>query len=252
MDAGRGIPVILKRPLTMETATALIQRQTDNYFLFKKPQDSLGEERQRHRKRPLEPASSSGPTMSVQWCLNTGVSSAPPSPTCLPASQGEGRHLGFQVGQGWLEFLQGRQAEKHRLWKELGQQGTWTSIHDSCHRQKVPWVPRPAVLPCKVTRRKQVSETILKGKLGGLVVAACLHEPLSSWLDRNPGPQHSIFFFQILKPGCYMFTGEHSVEKLLVHTMKGKLFGKHSSFLLPIPRQKEKKKKPLVQYSRQS
>lgn len=42
-----------------------------------------------------------------------------------------------------------------------------------------------------------------------------------------------------------MFTGEHSVEKLLVHTMKGKLFGKHSSFLLPIPRQKEKKKKAL-------
>ena len=40
-----------------------------------------------------------------------------------------------------------------------------------------------------------------------------------------------------------MFTGEHSVEELLVHTMKGKLFGKHSSFLLPIPRQKEKKKK---------
>lgn len=39
--------------------------------------------------------------------------------------------------------------------------------------------------------------------------------------------------------------GAHSVEKLLAHTMKGKLFGKHSSFLLPIPRQKGKKKKAL-------
>ena len=110
MDAGGAIPVILKMPLTMETAAALTQRQAENNFLFKKPQDSLGEACQPHRKCPLAPASSSGPTMSVQWCLNTGVHSALPSPTCLPASQVrvEGTHLGFQVGQGWLEFLQGR------------------------------------------------------------------------------------------------------------------------------------------------
>lgn len=45
-----GIPVTLNRPLTMETAAALIQRQADNYFSFKKPQDSL--ERKRQRRTP--------------------------------------------------------------------------------------------------------------------------------------------------------------------------------------------------------
>lgn len=51
-------------------------------------------------------------------------------PACLPPSQVrvEGWHLGFQVGQGGLELLQGRLRLRNRLWKELGQQGTWTSM----------------------------------------------------------------------------------------------------------------------------
>ena len=82
---------------------------------------------------------SSGPILSVQWCLSTQVPSAPPSPTCLPAcltgACGKGRHLGLQVhgglrwakqrGQGWLEFLQGRlRVGNTGCGKELGQKGT--------------------------------------------------------------------------------------------------------------------------------
>lgn len=59
------VSVILKMPLTMETAAALIQRQAENFFFFK-AHDSLGEESQPHGNCPRAPASSSEPTMSIQ------------------------------------------------------------------------------------------------------------------------------------------------------------------------------------------
>lgn len=132
MDAGRGIPVILKMPLTMETAAALIQRQAENFFFFKAPGfPGRGAPAPRelppgsrlqlraHRVHPVMPEHR-GP-------LSTSLTHLP---ACLPPSQVrvEGWHLGFQVGQGGLELLQGRLRLRNRLWKELGQQGKWTSM----------------------------------------------------------------------------------------------------------------------------